>query len=122
MRILVVEDDFSVGLLLELALRDEGFEVDRARDGPEALTKARAGQPDLVLLDYMLPTKSGVDVATELRATERPMPIIMLTARDAPEDRKAGLAAGVTEFMAKPFRIDDLLDRIHALVPGRVDG
>ena len=116
MRILVVEDDVKIGSLLEEGLRNEGMQVDRACDGPEALMRAGAIRYDLILLDYMLPTRSGIEVALELRAAGQRTPILMLTARDAPEDRKVGLAAGVTDFLGKPFRFDDLLARIHNLV------
>jgi two-component system copper resistance phosphate regulon response regulator CusR len=119
MRILVVEDDYKVGAFLEQGLREEGFEVDRASDGPEALAMAESGAQDLILLDYMLPKKSGIEVATELRAKGCRTPILMLTARDAPDDLRLGFTAGVNDFMGKPFRFDDLLDRIHALLPTR---
>lgn len=119
MRILVVEDDHKVGAFLEQGLREEGFEVDRARDGVEAVAMAVSGPQDLILLDYMLPHKSGLEVTTELRAQGCRTPILMLTARDAPEDLRLGLAAGANDFMGKPFRFDDLLSRIHALLPTR---
>jgi two-component system response regulator MprA len=124
MRILVVEDDLKVGAFLEQGLRDEDIQVDRAYDSPEALMRAGSAKYDLILLDYMLPTRSGIEVALELRAAGQRTPILMLTARDAPEDRKVGLAAGVTDFLGKPFRFDTLLDRINALVPadGRIGG
>jgi DNA-binding response OmpR family regulator len=116
MRILVVEDDHKVGGFLEQGLREEAFEVERARDGDEALAKAEATPFDLILLDYMLPMKSGLEVAATLRARGARTPILMLTARDAPEDIRDGRAAGVDDYLGKPFRFDDLLRRIHALV------
>jgi two-component system copper resistance phosphate regulon response regulator CusR len=115
MRILVVEDDHKVGGFLEQGLREEEFEVERAWDGDEALAKADAGGFDLILLDYMLPTKSGLEVATILRGKGSRTPILMLTARDAPEDIREGRAAGVDDYLGKPFRFDDLLRRIRAL-------
>jgi DNA-binding response OmpR family regulator len=118
MRILIVEDDHKVGAFLEQGLREEEFEVDRAHDGIEAVRKAEAADYDLIVLDCMLPKKSGIEVAAELRANGYQPPILMLTARDAPEDVRVGLAAGVNGFMGKPFRFDDLLDRIRALVSG----
>jgi DNA-binding response OmpR family regulator len=118
MRILVVEDDHKVGAFLEQGLREEHFEVDRACDGLEAMIKAESADYDLILLDYMLPKKSGVEVAAQLRGQGRQMPILMLTARDAPEDFRLGHAAGINDFMGKPFRFDDLLNRIRALLPG----
>ena len=122
MRVLVVEDDLKIGAFLEQGLREEDILVDRAYDSPEALMRAGSGHYDLILLDFMLPTRSGIEVALELRATGLRTPILMLTARDAPEDRKVGFAAGVTDFLGKPFRFNDLLDRIHSLVPGGVGG
>jgi len=116
MRILVVEDDHKVGGFLEQGLREEAFEVERAWDGDEALAKAEARPFDLILLDYMLPMKSGLEVAVILRARGSRTPILMLTARDAPEDIRNGRAAGVDDYLGKPFRFDDLLRRIHALV------
>ncbi len=116
MRILVVEDDHKVGGFLEQGLREEAFEVERAWDGDEALAKAEATPFDLILLDYMLPRKSGLEVAATLRARGARTPILMLTARDAPEDIRNGRAAGVDDYLGKPFRFDDLLRRIHVLV------
>jgi DNA-binding response OmpR family regulator len=117
MRILVVEDDPKVGGFLEQGLREEAFEIERAWDGDQALTMARAVDYDLILLDYMLPKRSGLDVAATLRGEGRRMPILMLTARDAPEDLRSSRAAGVDDFLGKPFRFDELLRRIRALLP-----
>ena len=117
LRILVVEDDPKVGGFLEQGLREEAFEVDRAWDGDQALTMARTGNYGLILLDYMLPKRSGLDVAASLRAEGRSTPILMLTARDAPEDIRISRDAGVDDFLGKPFRFDELLRRIRALLP-----
>jgi len=118
MRILVVEDDHKVAGFLEQGLKEEAFDVDCAADGEQALTMAGAGAYDLIVMDYMLPKKNGIEVAAEIRSCGKRTPILMLTARDTPEDMRSGLAAGVNEFMPKPFRFDDLLDRIRALAPG----
>jgi DNA-binding response OmpR family regulator len=115
MRILIVEDDHKLGMLLVEGLQQEGYEVERAQDGEEAIRRALAGDYDLILLDYMLPKKSGHQVTVELRGAGRRMPILMLTARDAPEDLRAALSAGVNELMGKPFRFAELVDRINAL-------
>lgn len=123
MRILIVEDDKKLGALLELGLQEEGFEVVRSRDGEEAVTRALAADDiDLVLLDYMLPRKNGHQVTVELRRAGRRMPILMLTARDAPEDLRDALGAGVNELMGKPFRFGELVERIRALGPASPDG
>jgi two-component system copper resistance phosphate regulon response regulator CusR len=119
MKILLVEDDLKVGAFLEEGLRGEAFLVDRAYDGEAALEMAGAGAYDLILLDYMLPKKNGVQVAAGIRGRGQQTPILMLTARDSDEDVRRGRAAGVNEYLSKPFKFDDLLNRIHALV-GRV--
>ncbi len=120
-KILVVEDDPKVGEVLEMALREEAFEVERTADGRQALLLAVAGTYDLILLDYMLPGKSGPEVAAELRRAGRRVPILMLTARDGPEDLQRALASGVSEVMGKPFHLGELLDRINALVSAAAD-
>jgi DNA-binding response OmpR family regulator len=121
MRILVVEDDRKLGALLQQGLEEDGFEVALARDGEEALAQAGAAEFDLILLDYMLPKKSGYEVTVELRRAGRQTPILMLTARDAPEDLREALRAGVNDLMGKPFRFAELVDRIRALAPGSVE-
>jgi DNA-binding response OmpR family regulator len=115
MRVLLVEDDHKVAGFLEQGLREEAFEVDRAVDGGEALAMAMERRYDIVLLDFMLPVKSGPEVAAELRAGGGRAPILMLTARDSAEDRRQALAAGASDFMSKPFRFQELLDRMRAL-------
>jgi DNA-binding response OmpR family regulator len=121
MKILLVEDDLKVGALLEVGLREEAFLVDRAYDGEAALEMAAAGVYDLILLDYMLPKKNGVQVAAAIRDRRQLTPILMLTARDSDEDVRRGRAAGVNEYLSKPFKFDDLLNRIHAVV-GECEG
>jgi two-component system, OmpR family, response regulator ArlR len=116
MRVLLVEDDPKVAKLLELGLQEEAFEVERARDAAEALSLDSKHPHDIVLLDYMLPGRSGPEVAAELRTRGRLAPILMLTARDSPEDRQRALDAGVTDFMSKPFRFQELVDRMRALL------
>jgi DNA-binding response OmpR family regulator len=115
MRILIVEDDQKLGALLEQGLREEEFDVERALDGDEALAKAEAAEFDVILLDHMLPKRSGLEVAATLRASGRRTPILMLTARDAPEDIRSSRAAGIDDLLGKPFRFDELLRRIRAL-------
>jgi len=121
MRILIVEDDHKLGALLEQGLREDGFEVARANDGEEAVAKAMAADYDLILLDYMLPKKGGYEVTVELRRAGRSTPILMLTARDAPEDLREALRAGVNDVMGKPFRFGELVDRIRSLTSGSAD-
>ena len=118
MRVLLVEDDPKVARLLELGLREDAFEVERAGDAAEALALDSRHAYDIVLLDYMLPDRSGPEVAAALRTRGRLAPILMLTARDSPEDRQHALDAGVTDFMSKPFRFQELVDRMRALLEG----
>jgi DNA-binding response OmpR family regulator len=117
-RILVVEDDRKVAGFLEHGFREEEFDVDVALDGEVALAKARAGRYDLILLDHMLPRRSGREVAAELRREGLKTPILMLTARDDPHDVQAALAAGVSAYLTKPFRFEDLLTRVRGLLSG----
>jgi DNA-binding response OmpR family regulator len=116
MRILVVEDDRKVAGFIEMGLREEGYAVDLARDGDEAIVLAHVNDYDAILLDLMLPKKNGLQVAAELRREGRTTPILMLTARDATEDVVRGLDAGADDYLAKPFKFDELLARLRALV------
>jgi two-component system OmpR family response regulator len=115
MRVLVVEDDPKLGTLLEQGLGEDGFGITWARDGEAGLALALADEFDVILLDYMLPKKNGHELTVELRAAGRRTPILMLTARDAPDDLRRALAAGVNQVMSKPFRFADLTDRLRAL-------
>ena len=117
-RILVVEDDHKVGRLLEAGLREEEFEVDRVADGLEALVRVGIGDYDLIVLDHMLPGRSGLEVVAELRAQGRQVPVLMLSARDTPEDRQDCLAAGANDLLGKPFRFEQLIRRINELLAG----
>jgi two-component system, OmpR family, copper resistance phosphate regulon response regulator CusR len=116
MRILVVEDDRKVAGFIEMGLREEGYAVDLARDGDEAIVLAHVNDYDAILLDLMLPKKNGLQVAAELRREGRTTPILMLTARDASEDVVRGLDAGADDYLTKPFKFDELLARLRALV------
>ncbi len=115
MKILVVEDDRKVAGFIELGLREEGYAVDVARDGDAATVLAHVNTYDAILLDLMLPKKNGLQVAMELRNEGRDTPILMLTARDTTEDVIRGLDAGADDYLAKPFKFDELLARIRAL-------
>ena len=116
MRILVVEDDRKVAGFIELGLREEGYAVDVARDGEEATVLGHVNDYDAILLDLMLPKKNGIQVASELRREGRATPILMLTARDATEDVVRGLDAGADDYLTKPFKFDELLARLRALL------
>ena len=116
MKILVVEDDRKVAGFIEQGLREEGYAVDVAPDGDEATMLAHVYEYDLMVLDVMLPKKTGLQVAAELRREGRKTPILMLTARDATEDVVRGLDAGADDYLTKPFKFDELLARVRALV------
>jgi DNA-binding response OmpR family regulator len=115
MKILVVEDDSKVAGFIDHGLREEGYIVDVASDGEEATMLAHANDYDIILLDLLLPKKNGFQVANELRREGRNTPILMLTSRDALEDVVRGLDAGADDYLAKPFKFDELLARIRAL-------
>ena len=113
--ILVVEDEPSFADALELGLRREGFAVEVAVDGAEALEKFAVVQPDLVLLDVMLPRISGIEVCRQIRQHSR-VPIIMVTAKSAEIDTVVGLEVGADDYVTKPFRIRELSARIRAVL------
>ena len=116
MKILVVEDDRKVAGFIEQGLREEGYAVDVALDGEQATMNAHVYEYDLVVLDVMLPKKTGLQIASELRREGRKTPILMLTARDSTEDVVRGLDAGADDYLTKPFKFDELLARVRALV------
>lgn len=114
-RILVVEDDEGIIRVLRRALTYEGYTVDTAPDGETALNLVHEHQPDLVVLDLMLPGMDGLEVCQRIRS-ESSMPIIMLTAKDAIQDRILGLDAGADDYLVKPFDLEELLARLRALL------
>jgi DNA-binding response OmpR family regulator len=116
MRILVVEDEKKVASFLEKGLREEGYSVDTAHDGENGLMKALVHDYDLLILDVMMPGKSGLEVVRELRVRKRVTPVLMLTARDAEQDVVLGLDAGADDYLTKPFGFDELLARVRALL------
>ena len=111
-KILIVEDERKIARFLELELLHEGYEVDTAGDGRTGLEKALSWQPDLLILDLMLPELSGIEVCRRLRH-ESDVPIIMLTAKDDVSDKVMGLDMGADDYMTKPFAIEELLARIR---------
>ena len=114
-KVLVVEDDNNIAELLRLYLQKDGFEVSHAADGGKAVEMAKEIQPDLVLLDIMLPVMDGWQVCRELRKTMK-MPIIMLTAKGETEDKVSGLEMGADDYIVKPFEMKEVLARIHAVL------
>jgi len=115
-RILLVEDEPSLILTLTDRLLAEGYRVDSATDGEEALAKAGSGAFDLLLLDVMLPGRSGFDVCRDLRQRGVGVPVLMLTARSQVVDRVVGLKLGADDYLTKPFEMMELLARIEALL------
>jgi two-component system copper resistance phosphate regulon response regulator CusR len=116
MRLLIVEDDHKLARLLTKGLRDEAYAVDVAEDGDAALYQTAVNAYDAVVLDIMLPKRSGLDVCRELRARGSRVPVLMLTARDAVEDRILGLDTGADDYLTKPFEFGELLARLRALL------
>jgi two-component system, OmpR family, response regulator MprA len=114
-RVLIVEDDAPVRRMLERSLGAEGFEVRSAPDGGVALAMAESSAPDLVVLDIAMPGLSGIDVCRRLRDKGVTGGVLMLTARDAVEDRVRGLDAGADDYVVKPFAIAEVVARLHAL-------
>jgi two-component system OmpR family response regulator len=113
---LVVDDEAVLAEMVSMALRYEGWSVTTAGDGAAALAAARTQRPDVVVLDVMLPDMSGLDVLLKLRALHPSLPVLMLTAKDAVEDRIAGLAAGGDDYVTKPFSIEEVVLRLRALL------
>lgn len=116
MHVLVVEDDSLLGDALQAGLRDRGFAVDWVRDGNAADTVLRAGDFAAVVLDLGLPGRSGLEVLRQLRARGQAVPVLVLTARDAIDDRVTGLDAGADDYVVKPVAIAELAARLRALV------
>ena len=117
--ILVIDDDPAVTSLLKRGLSYEGFTVHTAGSGSEGLAIARERSADLVILDVMMPGLGGFEVLQRLRAADERLPVLMLTARDAPSDQVRGLESGADDYVLKPFTFEVLLARIHALLRRR---
>ncbi|MBB5956389.1 two-component system response regulator MprA [Saccharothrix tamanrassetensis] len=116
MRILVVDDDRAVRESLRRSLQFNGYQVDLAGDGRQALESVVAQRPDAMVLDVMMPRLDGLEVCRRLRSTGDDLPILVLTARDAVSDRVSGLDAGADDYLPKPFALEELLARLRALL------
>jgi two-component system OmpR family response regulator len=116
MHILLVEDELKMARALRRGLEQEGHSVDSATDGDDALSRGVEFEYDAMVLDVMLPGRDGFSICRELRARDRWAPVLMLTARDAVEDRIRGLDAGADDYLVKPFAFGELLARLRALV------
>jgi len=125
MRLLLAEDDRMIGAAVRDGLRREGLAVDWVQDGPAVEAALAAGHYDLLLLDLGLPGREGLAVLRGLRARGKPLPVLVLTARDAVEDRVAGLDAGADDYLVKPFDLKELAARVRAVLRrkgGRASG
>ena len=116
LRVLVVDDEVNIAELVSMALRYEGWEVRAAHTGTKAVAAAKDLRPDAVVLDMMLPDFDGLEVLRRMRATQPDLPVVFLTARDAVEDRIAGLTAGGDDYVTKPFSLEELVARLRALM------
>jgi DNA-binding response OmpR family regulator len=116
LRVLVVEDDRRLARFLERVLKEEGYVVDRCASGADAVAQMRSGVYNLVLLDWMIPDLDGLEVCRQARRAGATVPILMLTARDQVSERVLGLDAGADDYLVKPFELEELLARIHALL------
>jgi two-component system OmpR family response regulator len=116
LRVLVVDDEANIAELLRMALRYEGWDVEVALTGSQAVSTARRQGPDAVVLDMMLPDFDGMEVLRRLRADHPDVPVLFLTARDAVEDRVAGLTAGGDDYVTKPFSLEEVVARLRALM------
>ncbi len=116
--VLVIDDQENIIEFIKLGLKYEGFLVESAQDGPQGLAAAQRLNPDLIILDVMLPGMDGLEVCKNLRAnpTTRDIPILMLTAKDGVSDRIAGLDIGADDYLTKPFSFDELVARIRAIL------
>jgi two-component system OmpR family response regulator len=114
--VLVVDDEAVLAEMVSMALRYEGWNIATAGDGSAAIASARAQRPDVVVLDVMLPDMSGLDVLHKLREEHPQLPVLLLTAKDAVEDRIAGLTAGGDDYVTKPFSIEEVVLRLRALL------
>jgi two-component system response regulator MprA len=123
MKVLVVDDERAVRESLRRALELEGYEIELAADGNEALYRIETdSQPDAVILDVLMPGKDGLEVCRNIRRSGNTVPVLMLTARTQVEDRVEGLDAGADDYVTKPFALEELLARLRALLRRTADG
>ena len=121
MRILVIEDDPRVASFIRRGLREENYTVDLADNGEDGLFRAQTEEYDLIILDLLIPKKDGLEVLKSLRGQKITAPVLILTAKDKPKDKVAGLDAGADDYLTKPFGFEELLARIRALLRRRGD-
>ena len=122
MRILIVEEEKKVASFIKKGLQQEGYAADTVHDGADAIHNAALFDYDLVILDLMLPTKAGLDVMREIRSKKPKLPVLVLTAKGAVNDKVAGLDAGADDYLIKPFAFAELSARIRALLVCQLHG
>ena len=115
-RVLVVDDEVNIAELISMALRYEGWDITTAHTGNKAVREAKDHRPDAIVLDVMLPDIDGLEVLRRIRSSQPDVPVLFLTARDAVEDRVAGLTAGGDDYVTKPFSIEELVARLRGLM------
>src|SRR5215210_2295103 len=121
-RILIIEDEEKMSLMLARVLREEGYVAETANEGRTGLSRALEDSFDLLIVDWMLPERSGVQIVRALRAADVHIPVLMLTARGQVEDRVEGLDAGADDYLPKPFALPELLARVRALTRRQGEG
>ncbi|UBM63091.1 response regulator transcription factor [Candidatus Sulfidibacterium hydrothermale] len=112
-KILIIEDEPGISTFLKEGLEEEGYQIEIAEEGESGLKKALSGKFDLILMDWMLPGLSGLEITNKLRETDVVTPIIFLTAKDTVQDTILGLRSGANDYLKKPFSFEELLERIH---------
>jgi two-component system OmpR family response regulator len=116
LRVLVVDDEVNIAELICMALRYEGWQVQAAHSGSKAVAAAKDFDPDAVVLDMMLPDFDGLEVLRRMRSTDPDLPVVFLTAKDAVEDRVAGLTAGGDDYVTKPFSLEEVVARLRGMM------
>ena len=122
MRILIVEDEIGIANFLKQGLEEEGFAVDVSNTGDEGLSMALSGEYDLLILDWMLPNKTGIEICTQFRKEFLTTPVIFLTAKDTVEETIFGLQVGANDYIKKPFHFQELLERVRVQLRTNTEG
>ncbi len=121
-KILIIEDEMDLLALIDFGLTSRGFATECALDGRDGMEKIGSFNPDVIILDLMLPAVNGWQICEELKKRKKEIPVIMLTAKSMPEDRVRGLEAGAADYMTKPFSMKELVMRIDGLLEKKGDG
>jgi two-component system response regulator TrcR len=116
MKVLIVEDERTLSMIISDTLRDEGFEVHQAYDGNQGLSSLRVYRPDVVIADVMMPNMDGFEMVRQMRRTDKFTPVLFLTARSSTDDLVAGFKLGANDYLKKPFKMQELIIRVKALV------